>query len=82
MNLMSLLGNKDVMKVVMQAIGSMMRGENPVTFMKNLAKTNPLFQGYNFDDLEGTARDICKQRNVDMENMKSQIEEFANSHIN
>ena len=76
------MGNKNLMNLCMKAFGAMMRGESPTEFLKNVAKTNPALQGYNFDDLEGTAQDICNQRNVDMENMKSQITEFANSHIN
>ena len=76
--LMMLTGNNS--NVLMQAIGAMMRGENPQDFLKNLAKTNPMLQGLNLDDLEGTAKNLCNQRNVDMNSLKSQIEEFANSN--
>ena len=76
--LMMLTGNNS--NVLMQAIGAMMRGENPQDFLKNLAKSNPMLQGLNLDDLEGTANNLCNQRNVDMSNLKSQIEEFANSN--
>jgi hypothetical protein len=66
--------------MMMQALGAMMRGESPKTFLKNLANTNPQLQGLNLDNLEGTARDLCNQRNVDMNSLKTQIEEFANSN--
>lgn len=76
--IMNLLGNNNNM--MMQALGAMMRGESPKTFLKNLANTNPQLQGLNLDNLEGTARDLCNQRNVDMNSLKTQIEEFANSN--
>ena len=64
-----------------QAMGAMMRGESPQTFLKNLANTNPKLQGMNFDDLEGTARELCQRNNVDMEQLAEQIRGFANSNI-
>ena len=69
-------------KYVMQAIGAMMRGENPQTFMKNLANTNPQLQGLNLDNLEETARALCEKNNVDMNQLADQIKGFANSNIN
>ena len=76
MNLMSMLGSN---KYVMQAIGAMMRGENPQAFMKNLANTNPQLQGLDFDNLEETARTLCEKNNVDMNQLAEQIKGFANS---
>lgn len=75
-----LTGNNNASNIMMQAFGAMMRGESPTDFLKNLAKTEPRLQGLNLDDLEGTARAECEKRNVDMNNLKSQIEEFANSN--
>ena len=72
---MNLLSNK----YVMQAIGAMMRGENPQTFMKNLAKTNPQLQGLDLDNLEETARTLCEKNNVDMNQLAEQIKGFAKS---
>lgn len=79
MNLLSMVGNN---KYVMQAIGAMMRGENPQVFMKNLANTNPALQGLNLDNLEETARALCEKNNVDMNQLADQIKGFANSNIN
>ena len=75
-----LTGNNEGTNMMLKAFGAMMRGESPTDFLKNLAKTNPKLQGLDLDNLEGTAKDICQQRNIDMNNLKSQIEEFANSH--
>jgi len=72
---MNLLSNK----YVMQAIGAMMRGENPQTFMKNLANTNPQLQGLDLDNLEETARTLCEKNNVDMNQLAEQIKGFAKS---
>ena len=66
--------------MMMQAMGAMMRGENPRSFLKNLANTNPQLQGLNLDDLEGTARSLCEKNNVNMEQLAEQIKGFANSY--
>lgn len=66
-------------KYVMSAIGAMMRGEDPKTFMKNLANTNPALQGLDLDNLEDTAKTLCEKNNVNMEQLAEQIKGFANS---
>ena len=66
--------------MMMQAFGAMMRGENPQTFMKNLANTNPQLQGLDLDNLEETARSLCEKNNVDMNQLAEQIRGFANSN--
>ena len=73
---MSLANNK----YVMSAVGAMMRGENPSDFMRNLANTNPKLQGLDFNNLEDTARTICEQNNVNMNELADQIKGFANSN--
>ena len=79
--IMQMLGNNNNgMNMMMKAFGAMMRGESPTDFLKNLAKTTPQLQGLDLDNLEGTAKSICEQRNIDMNNLKSQIEDFAKSH--
>ena len=78
--LQMLTGNNNASNIMMKAFGAMMHGESPTDFLKNLAKTEPRLQGLNLDDLEGTAKSECKKRNIDMNNLRSQIEEFANSN--
>jgi len=67
--------------MMMQAMGAMMRGESPQTFLKNLANTNPQLQGLDLDNLEGTAKALCEKNNVNMEQLADQIRGFANSNI-
>ena len=76
--LMMLTGNNS--NIMMQAMGAMMRGESPRTFIKNLANTNPQLQGLNLDDLEGTAKSLCEKNNVNMSELADKIKEFANSN--
>lgn len=71
---MNLMGNP----MLMQAMGAMMRGESPQTFLKNLANSNPQLQRLNLDDLEGTATALCQKNNVNMEQLAEQIKGFAN----
>ena len=77
MNPLMMLGNNNMM---MQALGAMMRGENPRSFIKNLANNNPQLQGLNLDDLQGTAQELCNRNNVDMNQLADRIREFANSN--
>lgn len=64
--------------MIMQAIGAMMRGENPREFMQRLASSNPMLQGLDLDDLQGTAQALCEKNNVNMEQLADQIKGFAN----
>ena len=81
MNPIMTLSNLANNKIVMQAIGAMMRGENPRDFIKNLANTNPMLQGLDLDNLQSTAQALCKKNNVNMEQLAEQIKGFANSNI-
>lgn len=76
--LLAMLGNNN--NIVMQAMGAMMRGEDPQTFIKNLANKHPQLQGLNFDDLEGTAKTLCERNNVSMAELADKIQDFAKSN--
>lgn len=80
MNPLMMLGNLNNNSIVMKAFGAMMRGENPQTFLKNLANTEPKLQGLDLDNLENTARSLCEQNNVNMEELADTIRGFANSN--
>ena len=67
--------------MMMQAMGAMMRGESPSTFLKNLANSNPQLQGLDLDNLEGTAKALCEKNNVNMNELADKIRGFANSNI-
>ena len=67
-------------KIIMSALGAMMRGENPQAFIKNLATTNPQLQGLDLDNLEGTAKALCEQNNINMNELAGKIQAFANSN--
>jgi len=77
MNMLQMLGNNNI---VMSALGAMMRGEDPQTFIKNLANTNPKLQGLDLDNLEGTAKALCDKNGINMNELAGKIQEFANSH--
>lgn len=80
MNPLMMLGNNsNGTNMMMQAMGAMMRGESPQTFLKNLANTNPQLQGLDLDNIEGTAKALCEKNNVDMGQLADRIREFANS---
>lgn len=73
----SILGNSSVM---LQAVSAMARGENPRTFLQNLAQSNPKLQGLDFSNLQGLAKSLCDKNGLDMNKLANEVTEFANSH--
>lgn len=79
MNPLMMLGSNNSGNMMMQALGAMMRGEDPRSFIKNLANSNPQLKGLNLDDLQGTAKTLCERNNINMDELAGKISEFANS---
>ena len=59
--------------IMMQAIGAMMRGETPQSFLQNLAKTNPQLQGLDLTDPNKTAEQLYSQKGQDINAAKTGI---------
>lgn len=72
MNILGGLGNNNIM---MQAIGAMMRGESPQTFMQNLARSNPQLQGLDLTNINATAEKVCRDHGVDPNKLTEQIKQ-------
>ena len=66
-SLLSLLGGSSSAgsALLMQAVGAALRGESPQAFMKRLANQHPQLKRMNLDDLQGTARELCRQQGAD-----------------
>lgn len=73
-----LQGSQSQSNIMMQAIGAMMRGESPQAFMQNIAKNNPALQGLDLNNLNGTAEQLCKQNNIDINDAKARINQYVN----
>ena len=75
--MLSLLqGSQSQNNIMMQAVGAMMRGESPQTFMQNLAKNHPQLQGLDLNNLDKTAEDLCAKNGQDINEVKSKISQF------
>jgi hypothetical protein len=61
--------------LMMMAFAAMMRGDSPQNFLQNLAKDNPMLSGIDFNNLEGSARKICKDRNVDVDKKIQELQQ-------
>ena len=79
MNPLMMLGNNSN-NMMMSALGAMMRGESPRSFLKNLANSNPQLQGLDLDNLESTAKTLCEKNNVNMDELSDKIKDFAKSN--
>lgn len=75
-SILGMLGGNNIM---FQAMGAMMRGENPRQFLSNLAQNNPQLRNLNLDNLEQTAQEVCNSNGVDM---TSKIQEIKSSFFN
>ena len=74
-SLMSFFGNISggSGSIMMQAVGAFMRGEDPKTFIQNLARTNPALQGLDLNNIKATAQKVCQDHGVDPNKLTAEI---------
>ena len=68
-------GGVDFMSILMQMVGAAIRGESPQAFMKRLANQHPAMKKVNFNDLMGSAQQLAKENNVDIDQLKSKLDD-------
>lgn len=68
-------GSADFMSILMQMVGAAIRGESPQAFMKRLANQHPAMKKVNFNDLMGSAQQLAKENNVDIDQLKSKLDD-------
>ena len=59
--------------IMMQAVGAMMRGESPQSFLQNLAKSTPELQGLDLSNPGQAAEKLYSDRGQDINVAKSSI---------
>ena len=74
--ILSLLNGQNQNNIMMQAVGAMMRGESPQTFMQNLAQNHPQLQGLDLNNLNKTAEDLYAKNGQDINAVKGKINQF------
>ena len=67
--------------MLMQAFGAALRGEDPHTFLQNLATQHPQLRQYDLSNLQQTAQQVCQQNGVDMQSAINQIDNITSSII-
>lgn len=67
--------------IMMQAVGAMLRGETPQSFLQNLAKTNPELQGLDLSNPGKTAEKLYSDKGQDINAAKSSIMDKVNAFI-
>lgn len=65
--------------IMMQAVGAMLRGESPQTFLRKLAETNPQLQGLDLDHPDQAAQKLCEQNGQDYTQAKANIRDKISS---
>ena len=61
--------------LMMQAVGAFMRGEDPKTFLQNLANTNPKLRGLDLTDINAIAQKVCQDHGVDAAKLTAEIKQ-------
>ena len=59
--------------IMMQAVGAMLRGESPQSFLQNLAKTKPELQGLDLNNPGQAAEKLYADKGQDISAAKSSI---------
>ena len=67
--------------MLMQAFGAALRGEDPHTFLQNLAAQHPQLRQYDLSNLQQTAQQVCQQNGVDMQSAINQIDNITSSIV-
>lgn len=67
--------------IMMQAVGAMLRGETPQSFLQNLAKTNPELQGLDLNNPSQAAEKLYKDKGQDINAARSSIMDKVNSFM-
>ena len=68
--------------IMMQAVGAMLRGETPQSFLQNLAKNNPQLQGLDLNNPSQAAEQLYKDKGQDINTAKTSIMERVSAFIN
>jgi hypothetical protein len=67
---------------MMQAVGAMLRGETPQSFLQNLAKNNPQLQGLDLNNPSQAAEQLYKDKGQDINTAKTSIMDRVSAFIN
>ena len=68
--------------IMMQAVGAMLRGETPQSFLQNLAKNNPELQGLDLNNPSQAAEQLYKDKGQDINTAKTSIMDRVSAFIN
>lgn len=67
--------------MLMQAFGAALRGEDPHSFLQNLAAQHPQLKQYDLSNLQQTAQQVCQQNGIDMQSAINQLDNITSSII-
>lgn len=79
--ILQMLNGNQQSNIMMQAVGAMMRGESPQSFLQNLAKNNPALQGLDLNNPSLAAEQLYKDKGQDISAAKSSIMEKVSAFM-
>lgn len=79
--ILQMLNGNQQSNIMMQAVGAMMRGESPQSFLQNLAKNNPALQGLDLNNPSLAAEQLYKDRGQNINEAKTSIMEKVSAFM-
>ena len=80
--ILQMLSGNPQSNIMMQAVGAMLRGESPQSFLQNLAKTSPELQGLDLSNPSQAAEKLYKDKGQDISAAKSSIMDKVSAFMN
>ena len=80
--ILQMLSGNQTSNIMMQAVGAMLRGETPQSFLQNLAKSNPELQGLDLNNPSQAAEKLYKDKGQDISAAKSSIMDKVSAFMN
>ena len=79
--ILQMLGGSQTSNIMVQAVGAMLRGESPQSFLQNLAKNNPALQGLDLSNPNKAAEQLYADKGQDINAARSSILSKVSSFI-
>lgn len=67
--------------IMLQAVGAMLRGETPQSFLQNLAKNTPELKGLDLSNPSQAAEKLYKEKGQDINQAKASIRDRFNNFL-
>ena len=79
--ILEMLSGNQTNNIMVQAVGAMLRGESPQSFLQNLAKTMPELQGLDLSNPTKAAESLYTEKGQDINEAKKSVMDKISAFI-